>query len=31
MRVAVIDVGSNTARLLVATVTDAGDVEPIAQ
>jgi exopolyphosphatase/guanosine-5'-triphosphate,3'-diphosphate pyrophosphatase len=31
MRVAVIDVGSNTARLLVANVTDAGDVEPIAQ
>jgi len=31
MRVAVIDVGSNTARLLVATVTGNGDVEPLAQ
>ncbi|MEO5633768.1 hypothetical protein [Gaiella sp.] len=31
MRVAVIDVGSNTARLLVANVTDDGDVEPLAQ
>lgn len=31
MRVAVIDVGSNTARLLVANVTDAGAVEPLAQ
>jgi exopolyphosphatase/guanosine-5'-triphosphate,3'-diphosphate pyrophosphatase len=31
MRVAVIDVGSNTARLLVARVTDDGAVEPLAQ
>ncbi|MCY7302616.1 MAG: hypothetical protein LH654_06190, partial [Thermoleophilia bacterium] len=31
MRVAVIDVGSNTARLLVANITDAGSVEPLAQ
>lgn len=31
MRVAVIDVGSNTARLLVANVTDDGAVEPLAQ
>ena len=31
MRVAVIDVGSNTARLLVATVTADGRVEPLAQ
>lgn len=31
MRVAVIDVGSNTARLLVASVTDDGDIQPLAQ
>lgn len=31
MRVAVIDVGSNTARLLVANVTDSGRIEPLAQ
>ena len=31
MRVAVIDVGSNTARLLVANVTANGEVEPLAQ
>lgn len=31
MRVAVIDVGSNTARLLVASITDAGDLKPLAQ
>ncbi|MFL5933007.1 MAG: exopolyphosphatase, partial [Gaiellaceae bacterium] len=31
MRVAVIDVGSNTARLLVANVTGKGTVVPIAE
>lgn len=31
MRVAVIDVGSNTARLLVASVTDDGTAVPVAQ
>ena len=31
MRVAVIDVGSNTARLLVATVADDGSVVPVAE
>jgi exopolyphosphatase/guanosine-5'-triphosphate,3'-diphosphate pyrophosphatase len=31
MRVAIIDVGSNTARLLVANVTDKGTVVPIAE
>ena len=31
MRVAVIDVGSNTARLLVASITDDGRIEPLAQ
>ena len=31
MRVAVIDVGSNTARLLVATVDDDGLIEPVAE
>ena len=31
MRVAIIDVGSNTARLLVANVTGKGTIVPVAE